>query len=51
MHRDIRPENFVFEETGYLKVIDLGLARVWHPHNANDTSGSPGYMAPEVLWR
>jgi serine/threonine protein kinase len=29
----------------------LGVARIWKPENANDTSGTPGYMAPEVLCR
>jgi serine/threonine protein kinase len=51
IHKDIRPENFVFCANGYLKLIDLGIARVWQPHNSSDTSGSPGYMAPEVLLR
>ena len=29
----------------------MGVARVWHPDNAKDTSGTPGYMAPEVMNR
>jgi hypothetical protein len=29
----------------------MGVARVWHPDNAKDTSGTPGYMAPEVMCR
>jgi serine/threonine protein kinase len=31
IHRDLRPENFVFTANGYLKLIDIGLARVWQP--------------------
>lgn len=27
-----------------MKVTDLGIARVWNPDNAKDTSGTPGYM-------
>lgn len=27
-----------------MRVTDLGIARVWRPDNANDTSGTPGYM-------
>ena len=29
----------------------MGVARVWHPDNSKDTSGTPGYMAPEVMCR
>jgi serine/threonine protein kinase len=49
LHRDIKPENLVFDENGYLKITDLGIARVWNPENSKDTSGTPGYMAPEVM--
>jgi hypothetical protein len=27
-----------------MRVTDLGIARVWNPDNAKDTSGTPGYM-------
>ena len=29
---------------GYVRVTDFGIARVWRPDNAQDTSGTPGYM-------
>jgi hypothetical protein len=29
---------------GYVRITDLGIARVWKADNANDTSGTPGYM-------
>ena len=29
----------------------MGISRIWSPDNANDTSGTPGYMAPEVMCR
>ena len=48
-HRDIKPENLVFDEDGYLRITDLGIARVWNPENGKDTSGTPGYMAPELF--
>lgn len=51
LHRDIKPENLVFDEEGYMRITDLGIARVWNPDNAKDTSGTPGYMAPEVMCR
>ena len=51
IHRDIKPENLVFDERGYLKLTDFGIAREWIPdvENCNETSGTPGYMAPEVM--
>ncbi len=51
IHRDIKPENIVFDEQGYLRVIDFGIARIWNPDNSKETSGTPGYMAPEVMCR
>lgn len=51
IHRDIKPENLVFNEKGYLKVTDFGIARIWNPDNSKETSGTPGYMAPEVMCR
>ena len=44
LHRDIKPENIVIDEDGYLRITDFGIARVWRPENAQDTSGTPGYM-------
>ena len=49
LHRDIKPENLVFDERGYLKITDFGIARIWNPDNSKETSGTPGYMAPEVI--
>ena len=51
IHRDIKPENLVLDSKGYLRITDLGIARILKPDNSNETSGTPGYMAPEVLCR
>lgn len=51
LHRDIKPENIVFDEKGYLRVTDFGISRKWSPDNGKETSGTPGYMAPEVMCR
>ena len=51
MHRDIKPENLMLDFNGYIRLTDLGVARVFKEQNANETSGTPGYMAPEVLCR
>ena len=49
IHRDIKPENLVLDSNGYLRLTDLGISRKWREDNASDTSGTPGYMAPEVM--
>lgn len=51
LFRDLRPENIMFDEEGYCRLIDFGLARTWRKENYSDTSGAPGYIAPEVLMR
>ena len=51
IHRDIKPENLVLDKKGYVKITDLGIARVFRTENSSDTSGTPGYMAPEVMCR
>ena len=51
IHRDIKPENLLLDDQGYVRVTDMGISRLWSPDNANDTSGTPGYMAPEVMCR
>ncbi len=51
IHRDIKPENLVFDNEGYLRLTDFGVARILSPDNASETSGTPGYMAPEVMCR
>jgi len=51
IHRDIKPENLVFDNDGYLRLTDFGVAKTVTPENANETSGTPGYMAPEVMCR
>jgi len=51
IHRDIKPENIVMEDNGYLRITDMGIARILKTDNSSDTSGTPGYMAPEVMCR
>ena len=49
IHRDLKPENLVCDEKGYIRITDFGVAKHVRPNNGNETSGTPGYMAPEVL--
>ncbi len=34
IHRDIKPENIVMENNGYVRITDLGIARIWMPENS-----------------
>ena len=49
IHRDIKPENLVLDDRGYLRITDFGVAKVLSRDNSSETSGTPGYMAPEVM--
>jgi len=51
IHRDIKPENLLLDDRGYVHITDMGISKIWTPDNAQDTSGTPGYMAPEVMCR
>lgn len=53
VHRDIKLENFLYEDTSEdakLKLIDFGFAKVFQPDELLVAScGSVAYVAPEVL--
>ena len=49
IHRDIKPENLVLNERGYVHITDFGIAKIQQPNNCKETSGTPGYMSPEVI--
>jgi serine/threonine kinase 32 len=34
IHRDIKPENLVMDNSGYIRITDLGIARIWTPENS-----------------
>jgi serine/threonine protein kinase len=53
VHRDVKPENLLFDETFTLKLCDFGLAAVQLPQHVNKTKlsnaeGTQLYMAPEI---
>ena len=49
IHRDIKPENLVLDDKGYRHITDFGIAKENCEDNSSETSGTPGYMAPEVI--
>ena len=51
IHRDIKPENLVLDEKGYVRITNIEMAKVFSNRTSSETSGTPGYMAPEVMNR
>ena len=49
IHRDIKPENLILDSKGYVHITDFGIAKIQTTNNNKETSGTPGYMSPEVL--
>ena len=50
MHRDLKLENILVDEKGYLKIIDYGLAKIYDGGElAQSYCGTPEYLAPEMV--
>jgi protein kinase A len=50
VYRDLKPENLLIGDDGYLKLTDFGFAKVVPPgHKTYTLCGTPEYIAPEIL--
>ena len=50
IYRDLKPENVLVQDNGYIKVTDFGFMKKIRPWERTYTlCGTPEYMAPEVI--
>lgn len=48
-YRDLKPENMVLNSEGFVKIVDLGLAKQILNGKTWTMCGTPDYLAPEII--
>lgn len=49
-HRDLKLENILIDQDGYIRIIDYGLAKIIDDNQqAMSFCGTPEYLAPEMV--
>ena len=49
IYRDLKPENLMMTEEGFLRVTDFGFAKVIPDGRTYTLCGTPDYLAPEIV--
>ena len=50
LHRDVKPENLIFDNKGYINLADFGISKkIENNKSIKERSGTPGYLSPEII--